>query len=325
MALLSGWPFYRLVTVTNANADYQTKVLIGKTSDAVGEDVDCNGHVADDFDDLRFTGADGTTLLDYWIELIEDSGGTKLATVWVQNNSTPDTTLYMYYGGEETAVSNGANTFVQFDDFEWGSDGDPITDNGGGITWSIGAGDVDISTEQAHAGTRSMKVIGNAAYSKAHFPLTAGEDYAIRFRIYKEDAAYCFISHSDSATTMYIRVDTDETIDYYDGAAYQDTGDSVTADDWNLLEFRDFDWTNKTVDIILDDVVAQDDADISYASSQDEDRFRFTGDSTPTRDTYIDNVIVRKWAATEPSFSFGSEQIARRGYGFVNFQDPGIV
>jgi hypothetical protein len=312
MSWLTGWTYRKEVTVTNANADYQTKVLIGKTSDAEGEDVDCGGHVADDFDDLRFTAADGTTLLDYWIESIEDSGGTKLATIWVQNNATPDSTLYMYYSGTETAVSNGTNTFIQFDDFEWSDNGDSIEENGGSCTWSIAIGDVDISTEQSYGGTRSMKCIGSSGHSAVEISQTAGTDYAIRYRIYKEDASSHQFIHGDGSTRIYNMAYADEDLEWYDGSSH-DTGHDITADDWELLEINDIDWAGNTYDWYLNGVRIKDDAS-EQSNGLRQDVIWLDGNLD---DVWIDNFIIRKWAATEPSFAFGDEETAPLGRSFA--------
>jgi hypothetical protein len=305
MAWLTGWTYRKAITVTNASADYQTKILIGKTSDAVGEDVDCGGNIADDFDDLRFTAADGSTLLDYWIESIADSGGTKLATVWVQNNATPDTTLYMYYSGTETAVSDGASTFIAFDDFEWGNNGDPIDDNGGSVTWTITVGDVDISTEQAYGGTRSMKLIGAASQPSVTMPHTAGTGYAIRYRIYKEDAGAHQLVHGDGSTRSWMIAYDDEDLEYYD-TELRDTGVNITADQWELLESNAYDWGGNTYDWYHNDVRIADDASM-HSSVLRQDVVFLSGFAVVGADVWIDDFIIRKWAATEPSFAFGAE------------------
>jgi hypothetical protein len=70
---LTGWPYRKSITLSRASGavtNYQMKLLVGESSGATGEDVDCGGLCATDFDDLRFTKSDGTTLLDYWIESI---------------------------------------------------------------------------------------------------------------------------------------------------------------------------------------------------------------------------------------------------------------
>ena len=94
--------------------NYQMKLLVGESAGATGEDVDCNSHVRSDFDDLRFTAADGTTLLDHSFESITGTSPNRLATVWIEFDSigTTPTNFYMYYG--------------------WGSVGDPSTV---GVNW----------------------------------------------------------------------------------------------------------------------------------------------------------------------------------------------
>jgi hypothetical protein len=123
----TGWTYYKVLTVDQTddlgagNPLYQIKLLIGKTSGATGEQVDCAGHCEDDFDDLRFStdaAPASATLLDYWIESVAASGTSFLATVWVEvpmPDDAADTNIRMYYGNAgASAGSNGANTFIQY-------------------------------------------------------------------------------------------------------------------------------------------------------------------------------------------------------------------
>src|SRR3972149_2260668 len=117
MAWLAGFTYRKAITLSRASVavtSYQMKLLVGESSGAVGEDVDCNSHVLSTFYDLRFTASDGQTLLDYWIESITGATPNQLATVWIEFDSigTGDTTFYMYYGkADASAVSSEANTF----------------------------------------------------------------------------------------------------------------------------------------------------------------------------------------------------------------------
>jgi hypothetical protein len=123
MAFLTGWGYRKAVTISRASGavtNYQMKILVGESSGATGEDVDCGGLCKTDFSDLRFTKADGTTLLDYWIESVSGTTPNQLATVWVEFDSigTGATTFYMYYGNAgASAASNGDNTFDFFEDW----------------------------------------------------------------------------------------------------------------------------------------------------------------------------------------------------------------
>jgi hypothetical protein len=96
------------------------KLLLGESSGATGESVDCGGLCLSTFNDIRFTKSDGYTLLDYWIESLSGTTPNQLATIWIEFDSigTTNTTFYMYYGkSDATSLSNGDNTFILFDDF----------------------------------------------------------------------------------------------------------------------------------------------------------------------------------------------------------------
>jgi len=94
-----------------------TTTTLTEVSDE-GETVHLNGHCRTDFGDVRFTGADGVTLLDYWMESKVDGDN---AVFWVEvadDLSTNNATIYVYYGNPDaTTTSNGDNTFLFFDDF----------------------------------------------------------------------------------------------------------------------------------------------------------------------------------------------------------------
>jgi hypothetical protein len=119
---LVGWS-YRKSHVINpssgAGTNYQVKITAhyGSGSDS-GADVYLNGKCRTDFGDIRFTLSDGTTLLDYWMESKVDGD---YAVFWVEvadDLSTNPVTIYIYYGNPNaTTTSNGANTFLFFDDF----------------------------------------------------------------------------------------------------------------------------------------------------------------------------------------------------------------
>lgn len=127
------WQYRSTVTITNpggvALANFQVKVQLGSSFNFA--------QAAAAGADIRFTGPDGVTLLPFWIE--SWNATTSSATLWVKVPSIPagGTSLYMYYGNPSaTNVSNGTATFDFFDDFSEASlDTTRWTSTGG--TWSI--------------------------------------------------------------------------------------------------------------------------------------------------------------------------------------------
>lgn len=116
----TNWNYRKEITVNNAGsalADYQIQFTVNRSSGSdSGSTVYLNGKCQDDYDDIRFTKADGTTPLDYWIE----SSTSTVATIWVEFDSLPNgnTQAYLYYGNPSaSSASDGDATFPFFDDF----------------------------------------------------------------------------------------------------------------------------------------------------------------------------------------------------------------
>ncbi|MBY0310038.1 DUF2341 domain-containing protein [Patescibacteria group bacterium] len=107
------WNFRKRVRFVNESSSAATSSTALKMTVAYDSDMQS------DFDDLRFTDDDGTTLLSHWVEKFTPSTN---AVVWVEvpNVAALDTTtVFMYYGnGSSTSASSGTSTFAVFDDFE---------------------------------------------------------------------------------------------------------------------------------------------------------------------------------------------------------------
>jgi len=123
MGWLSGWSYRKFHVInpsSGAGINYQIKIVAhyGGGSDS-GEDVYLNGKCRTDFGDVRFTGDDGTTLLDYWMQEKVDSD---YAVFWIEiadDLSTNSATIYIYYGkADATTTSNFDNTFIFGDPFD---------------------------------------------------------------------------------------------------------------------------------------------------------------------------------------------------------------
>lgn len=321
MSWLSGWPYRKSITLSRASGavtNYQMKLLVGESSGATGEDVDCGGLCLASFNDLRFTNADGSTLLDYWIESITGTTPNQLATVWIEFDSigTSSTTFYMYYGkADAPAVSNGANTFIVFDDFERGSNGDTI----GGI-WTEVEPHVHISTEQKFSGSRSalFPQAEQVQRPTATTPLTASNDNAFYYRLYMSGSPnYAgVITHGNGTNRFLVGVASTGSIVYHNGSSWADTGSSVTKDTWELLEVMNIDFSAKTMDIYKNGSLIKSAA--SFGASADQAnvvRIYGGNDWSGGGGAWIDNFLVRNWRTTEPEQGvWGNMQVVPRNY-----------
>ena len=110
------WIFRKPLTLDNSQnpkalTDYPLLINLS------GNDLIASGKMRPDWGDLRFTDADGTTPLKYWVETE--------GNVWVKVPSIPASarkTIYFYYGNQGAALtSDGSKVFDVFDQFEGNS------------------------------------------------------------------------------------------------------------------------------------------------------------------------------------------------------------
>ena len=147
MAWLTGWSYRKSHEIEGSTAgaqtNYQIRIKVHRTTGTdSGEDVYVGTKCRADFGDIRFTKADGETLLDYWLENEETAEADGYGVFWVEVDSipaSPDTaTIYIYYGkSDATTTSDGEATFLFFDHFE----GTSIDTS----KWSTVIGDVSVS------------------------------------------------------------------------------------------------------------------------------------------------------------------------------------
>jgi hypothetical protein len=310
----SSWGYKKSIGIncdTN-QTNYQMKLIVGYSAAATGENVDCNSHCQTDFDDLRFTTANETTLLDYWIEQSQADGASYNATVWVEVDSISSantTVIYMYYGNAGAgAASNGANTFGagMFDDFEDYADEENIS-NKGNITWTpteAGGGTIKVDTATFYSGSRSMRITRATADINVAMPLIAGTSYAIRYWFKKDTAAASYLYHGNGTNLIYFIVNQGETISYYDSASHA-TGSSVN-NDWQVFELNDINYATPKFDIWFQNEKITNDAGMFVFGGLSNVLAFYGVEIAGT--SWIDAMIVRKWTADEPTWgSFGAE------------------
>jgi len=107
------WDYRRAITLSPATSVANYQVLVVLTTAIMGDPY---SHVNSDGSDIRFTGLDGTTLHDYWIESWDNTGTSR---IWVEVAGSGTATIFMYYGNTAaSSASDGKATFDFFDDFE---------------------------------------------------------------------------------------------------------------------------------------------------------------------------------------------------------------
>ena len=154
--LSTGWGYFKSHVIgyaAGAGTNYPKRVTVhygGGTDgspNVSGEDVYCDSRCKADFGDVRFTGGDGSSLLDYWVESKVDGD---YAVFWVEVTGSLESvnqTIYIYYGKTDaTTVSNGKNTFPFFDDFSVSPNGWTFAHGG-----SISGGNLVIPASSAAA------------------------------------------------------------------------------------------------------------------------------------------------------------------------------
>lgn len=315
----SGWKYRKSMILSRPSGgitNYQMKLLVADTSSATDENVDCNGHCLASFSDLRFTKADGTTLLDYWVESVSCLTPNQIATVWVKLDSigTTDTTFYMYYGNSgASSVSNGINTFTFFDDF----DGSSI-DTNKWYHW--------MSNGSYTIGNSNLSITGGAdVYEAWGCKYQYGQGYAFKSKVkINNDIAtpgidVCIFGIDDRSATG------SHTGTGVDGAIIQNAPSNIYLNkkENNATSSNRSDaLTNYSIlDIIVDgtngvkySVNSVEKANITTNEPQDDCGIIFYSNSS-SRTVTIDWALVRKWYATEPSWgTWGAEETRTKIY-----------
>ena len=252
-----------------------------------------------DFGDLRFTASDGTTLLSYWIELTSGSATNQLATIWINFDTigTSATTFYMYYGNPTVDDgTSGSDTFLVFDDFERGSNGEAIA----GI-WNEGSPHVNISTDHAYTGSRCAKFVGASGSAQWVMVDVNAGDISINLKLWKEDAAAGFIFiHGNGTKTPYWYVGGEEYIHWSDTSDHYVYG-AITRDAWTSYQVRNFNYSAYTYDIYVDPM-SKTGAVMKSGAGYLNKLLLYHNPSGSGRDIYIDNFYVRKYYTTEPAW-----------------------
>ena len=297
MAWLSGYSARKELTISSEDtlSNYQKKVTLHAHSGSDTEGADPVIHVPDcqaDFDDIRFTGSDGTTLLDYWIESI--SG--EVATIWVEMSlAEGDTTVYLYWGNAAAkAVSDGGATFPFFDDFPGTSvDESKWTVSGAGVT--VADSIVSISGAEAIHSVSSFaaNTAAHARYKTAHYNTTS---YTERFYwlVDWDNGAFVFPCGPESWNKKY-------------RTANSGTESAAEITLWAADTFKTLEIIRNGSTSVIFKVDGSTDATLTTDVNTGNWSFNI-GNSESSAASYLDWIFVRKYTATEPTVTIEAEE-----------------
>lgn len=256
-------------------------------------------------DDLRFTDSDGSTLLNYWVE----SGcGTASTKVWVKVPTLPAgaRSLYLYWANPiASAMSSATSTFDFYDDFTGTTidTGKWVKDDNGAF---LSQNDELISTGGTNAwGSNSMYSVANFARPfvlELKHKQTAGNYLMFGAKDTSANATYSYYRHA--AFPVYDGGGNRLAV-YEDGASRGDSLKAISSGVWQYYKLEVLGTgakyymgtTPATYTLYYDSVY----------SSASPLKIGFDNHSQAFR---IDDVRVRKYAATIPTFSVGAFEAA---------------
>lgn len=298
---ITGWTYRREVNIAyqGSNTDANHPIFVN---------VSYNTHMQTDFDDIRFTDNDKTTLLDYWLEVKSDSS---YASFWVAvlDAITANMSFYMYYGNSTvSSASSGTDTFLFFDDFELNNMSRWYD---AGAYWSTVSDRVKYGS-YAGFGDAGAVLDGRYLSQKIYWPYHS-QDFLVHMFVQTQIVASKQIlcrSYNTSAGTLEA-LNMDNSYFFYDNGPYnQWSATTYSADTWYELEIA-LDFTNSLYRFWRDGALigSQDLEGTSGYPIVTVESWDFIVDSTAGNDMWLDDCYIRKWVDNEPIFdSFGAEQ-----------------
>jgi len=145
---------------------YQIPVKVGESKKSPDTcDLKLDGGILSDFKDVRFTLADGETVLPHFLESVTGQAPDRVATFWIKVPEVPvdSLSLYMYFSRRDAEdISSGEKVFDLFEDFA-GATLDPKK-------WKLTLGDKTGTATPAD----SLLALKKAKITTAHYEFTNG-------------------------------------------------------------------------------------------------------------------------------------------------------
>lgn len=318
------WTKRKRVVVSNNDASTYVDAT-------VRVDVTYDGDMQADFDDLRFTDESGTTTIPYWIE---DFTASTDAIVWVQVPTlatSSDTSVYMYYGnGAVSDNSSGSTTFNVFDDFEdnniteYSGDTSLFQTNSSNVyerTYRLEAFDTSGKTTDGIYNTASTVSQGETVRYLQYIDTSAGsgDESCTIFGVQtpgSNNNNYGVCLELFGTDRVSISKDVRNTDDD-DGASVLASTTITYVTGWHEVEV---DWlTDDTINVTVSQggsiVATTSTSDSSYTSGGYGYSFWFQNGGW-------DVFTSRLYMATDPTVSFGAEQVPGGATWYADLDTP---
>jgi len=315
-----GWTHKKQITISGssgAGEGYQVLLKIGESSGSAGCDFHLEGHSAKfptdkgDGGDLRFSSADGETLLPFWVEKVEGSSPNRIAYVWVKvyDNLDSDVDIWVFYGNSEANNDSDIDkTFLIGDDF----DGDDIDTN----KWTFicgNKGNGNYSVSNSILTWTDLPFGIKCSHSSLQSALLRAKYYQLNPTMYGSGLIWRNDTYGDKRLFRIWR-DSGDWIWLYDTSQNKyDVANNFTS--WGILELvKD---QNDNIKVYLNGEQQGGSYINTYAlESVSLGNDGYSG-SLNTSDFKFDWIFVRKYIDTEPSFyTAGTEQDA----GNISFE-----
>ena len=295
----TSWSRRRPVTISNPGS--------GLTAYQVKVDVTYDSDMKSNFEDIRFTDADGSTLLSHWRQSYTASAS---ATFWVKIPSVPagSKTIYMYYGNASaSSASDGDATFEFFDDFEDGDISDWSQYGSGRVQIANDGGNYVLLKTAFNDPNGGYSVFNNGALSSFEAVFRTkriNENGGAQNRYGIEDGSF---NGYGPRMADFNSLPSAFAIERRTGGVGSDLASKSTSayqwNTWMTVKFRRY---GSTLEFELYDSSGSLAESISTSNSlyNSFDRFMVHGGW----EFYTDDIRVRKYTSAEPTTSVGSEQ-----------------
>lgn len=310
MSWLSGWGHRKTISITGetgAGTDYQVDFSIG---DGSGGDFHLESNCNSFPNDIQVTDNDQTTTLDYWVEDLTLDPIRMWIEVADDLGSNGDVCIYYGKSGESSA-SNGANTFLFFDDFD---DLTGWTQQSG--TWSVSGSELTCPTYFETKYLRHDTELSVATNYTIEWKnkSTATRTYAPRITVKSDIALTIDVGHLVGFLTKTYNSNPYGRVDlavYHGGHAF------LASNTYFIMQLTIKTASDTRTILNLDRSAVYTPYNVADFTSNLQNYFGFVSYDGGVTDW----LLVRKYNSPEPAFSSaGSEENApteKRVYGYI--------